>query len=78
VRGGVEGNGPIRFNPETGLPYVDIRKQLERLMVIASRMVRYDIEDKKRTFFHFRHTRISHRAARQDAGSLARRRADDG
>ena len=58
------GNAPIHFNPETGLPYVDIRKQWERLMVIASRMLRYDLEDKKRTFFNFRHTGASHIAQR--------------
>jgi hypothetical protein len=43
---------------------VDIRKQWERLMVIASRMLRYDLEDKKRPFFNFRHTGPSHCAAR--------------
>ncbi|MGZ5441096.1 MAG: hypothetical protein ACXW5U_05020 [Thermoanaerobaculia bacterium] len=49
---------------ETGLPYMDIRKQWERLMVIASRMLRYNLEDKKRTFFNFRHTDASHIAQR--------------
>jgi hypothetical protein len=29
-------NAPIHFNPETGLPYVDIRKQWERLMVMPA------------------------------------------
>jgi hypothetical protein len=29
------------------------RKQWKRLMVIARRMLRYDLEDKKRTFFTF-------------------------
>jgi integrase len=43
---------------------VDIRKRWERLMVIASRMLRYDLEDKKRTFFNFRHTGASHIAQR--------------
>jgi hypothetical protein len=43
---------------------VDIRKQWERLMVIASRMLRYDLEDKRRTFFNFRHTGASHIAQR--------------
>ena len=58
------GNAPIHFNPETGNPYVDIRKQWERLMTIASRMLRCDLEGKKRTFFNFRHTGASHIAQR--------------
>lgn len=64
IRPANPGNAPIHFNPETDLPYVDIRKQWERLMVIASRMLRYDLEDKKRTFFNFRHTGASHIAQR--------------
>jgi integrase len=58
------GNTPIHFNPETGKPYVDIRKQWERLMTIAGRMLGYDLEEKKRTFFNFRHTGASHIAQR--------------
>jgi len=55
---------PSTSTPKRACPYVDIRKQWERLMVIASRMLRYDLEDKKRTFFNFRHTGASHIAQR--------------
>ncbi len=58
------GNAPIHFNPETRSPYVDIRKQWERLMTIASRMLGYELEGKRRTFFNFRHTGASHIAQR--------------
>jgi integrase len=33
-------------------------------MVIASRMVCYDVQETKRTFFNFRHTGASHIAQR--------------
>src|SRR4051794_3221959 len=36
------GRTPVHFNPERGRPYVDIRKQWERLMEIASRMLGRD------------------------------------
>jgi integrase len=43
---------------------VDIRKQWERLMEIASRMLGRELEGKKRIFFNFRHTGASHIAQR--------------
>ena len=46
IRPANPGNAPIHFNPETGRPFVDIRKQWERLMTIASRMLGYDLEGK--------------------------------
>ena len=58
------GRKPIHFNPDTGKPYVDIRKQWERLMEIASRRLGYELEGKKRMFFNFRHTGASHIAQR--------------
>jgi integrase len=53
------GNAPIHFNPETRSPYVDIRKQWGRRMTIASRVLGYELEGKRRTFFNFRHTGTS-------------------
>jgi len=64
IRPANPGNAPIHFNPETGRPFVDIRKQWERLMTIASRMLGYDLEGKKRMFFNFRYTGASHIAQR--------------
>ena len=57
-------SGPIHFNPSTGEPYVDIRKQWNRLLEIAGRMLGYDLEGKKGEFFNFRHTGASHIAQR--------------
>jgi hypothetical protein len=64
IRPANPGNAPIHFNPETGRPFVDIRKQWVRLMTIASRMLGYDLEGKKRMFFNFRDTGASHIAQR--------------
>src|SRR5215210_1493964 len=72
-------SGPIHFNPSTGEPYVDIRKQWNRLLEIAGRMLGYDLEGKKGEFFNFRHTGASHIAQRgKNARAPARRREDDG
>jgi hypothetical protein len=57
-------SGPIHVNPSTGEPYVDIRKQWDRLVEIASHMLGYDLEGKKGQFFNFRHTGASHIAQR--------------
>jgi integrase len=54
----------VHFNHETGHPYVDIRKQQDRLMEVASRMFGRELEGTKRTFFNFRHTGASHIAQR--------------
>lgn len=57
-------SGPIHFNPSTGRPYVDIRKQWNRFLEIAGRMLGGDLEGKKGKFFNFRHTGASHIAQR--------------
>jgi hypothetical protein len=44
--------GPIQLNPSTGMPYVDIRKQWNRLIEIASRMLGYELTEKKADFFN--------------------------
>lgn len=56
--------GLIHPNPATGKPYVDIRKQWDRLVRIASRILGYELTGKKADFFNFRHTAASHIAAR--------------
>jgi hypothetical protein len=40
-------SGPIHANPETGRPYVDIRKQWKRLLAIAAEMLGYELTGKK-------------------------------
>lgn len=63
--------GLIHPNPATGKPYVDIRKQWNRLIAIASRMLGYELTGKKADFFNFRHTGASHIAERaRDASHL--------
>jgi hypothetical protein len=39
-------SGPIHPNPETGLPYVDIRKQWKRLLKIAAEILGYKLTGK--------------------------------
>jgi len=51
--------GYIHANPATGKPYVDIRKQWDRLMSIASEMLGYPLVNEKADFFTFRHTGAS-------------------
>ena len=51
--------GYIHANPATGKPYVDIRKQWDRLMAIASDMLGYPLVNEKADFFTFRHTGAS-------------------
>jgi integrase len=55
-------SGPVHVNPATGAQYVDVRKQWNRLIVIASRMIGYALEGRKADFFTFRHTGASHLA----------------
>jgi len=57
-------SGPIHANPETGRPYVDIRKQWKRLLAIAGEMLGYELTGKKAKFLNFRHTGASHIAQR--------------
>ncbi len=57
------GRSAVHFNHETSHPYVDIRKQHDRLIEIASRMFSRELEGTNRTFF-FRHTGASHSAQR--------------
>jgi hypothetical protein len=57
--------GPIHANPETGRPYVDIRKQWKRLLAIAAEMLGYELTGKKAKFLNFRHTGASHIAQRR-------------
>lgn len=45
--------------PATGKPYVDIRKQWDRLIAIASEMLGYPLVNEKADFFTFRHTGAS-------------------
>ncbi len=64
-------SGVIHSNPATGQPYVDIRKQWNRLVAIANRMLGYELKDEKADFFTFRHTGASHIAERaRDARAL--------
>src|ERR1051326_1826151 len=63
--------GLIHPNPATGKAYVDIRKQWNRLIEIANRLLGYQLTGKKADFFNFRHTGASHIAARsRDAHHL--------
>lgn len=62
-------HGLIHPNPATLKPYVDIRKQWERLVAIASRMLGYELTGKKADFFNFRHTGASHIATRSRDGA---------
>jgi integrase len=57
-------SGPIHANPETGRPYVDIRKQWKRLLAITAEMLGYELTGKKAKFLNFRHTGASHIAQR--------------
>ena len=57
-------SGPIHPNPETGRPYVDIRKQWKRLLAIAADILGYELTGKKAKFLNFRHTGASHIAQR--------------
>jgi integrase len=54
--------GPVHTNASTGVEYVDIRKQWNRLIAIASRMLGYELQGRKADFFTFRHTGASHLA----------------
>jgi integrase len=54
--------GLIHPNPATCKPYVDIRKQWNRLIKIASRILGYELTGKKADFFNFRHSGASHTA----------------
>jgi integrase len=54
--------GAVHTNPATGEAYVDIRKQWNRLVAIASWMLGYELEGRKADFFTFRHTGASHLA----------------
>lgn len=58
--------GLVHANPKTGRAYVDIRKQWNRLVEIASEMLGYDLEDRKADFFTFRHTGASHLGERNN------------
>jgi integrase len=62
IQAGALITGPVHANPATGEPYVDIRKQWNRLMAIASRHLGYPLEGRKADFFTFRHTGASHLA----------------
>jgi integrase len=57
-----DARGLIHPNPVTGRPYVEIRKQWKRLVKIASRLLGYELTDRKADFFTFRHTGASHLA----------------
>lgn len=54
--------GPVHPNPATGKPYVDVRKQWNRLIAIASTMLGYALDGRKADFFTFGHTGASHLA----------------
>jgi len=56
--------GLIHPNPATGKPYVDIRKQWNRLIKIASGILGYELTGKKADFFNFRYSGASHMAMR--------------
>lgn len=64
-------SGYIHPNPATGQPYVDMRKQWNRVIAIANRLLGYELTGKKADFFNFRHSGASHIAARaRDAAHL--------
>ena len=54
--------GYIHPNPATGKPYVDLRKQWDKLIDIASGMLGYPLVNEKADFFTFRHTGASNLA----------------
>lgn len=56
--------GYIHPNPATGKPYVDIRKQWDRLIAIASGILGYPLVNQKADFFTFRHTGATNLAQR--------------
>lgn len=56
--------GYVHPNPATGKPYVNIRKQWDRLITIASGILGYQLVDQKADFFTFRHTGATHIAER--------------
>jgi hypothetical protein len=61
--------GYIHPNPATGKPYVDVRKQWDRLIAIASGILGYPLVNQKADFFTFRHTgatNIAQRASTRD------------
>jgi hypothetical protein len=51
--------GYIHANPATGKPYVDIRKQWDKLIGIASKMLGDALVNEKADFFTFRYTGAS-------------------
>jgi hypothetical protein len=51
--------GYIHANPATGKPYVDIRKQWDKLIDIASKMLGDALVNEKADFFTFRYTGAS-------------------
>lgn len=61
-------HGLIHPNPATGKPYVDIRKQWNRLINIASRILGYELTA----------ARVAHGHARQQAERPDERRSHDG
>jgi integrase len=61
--------GLIHPNPATGKPYVEIRKQWNRLVAIASRMLGYELTGRKADFFTFRHTGATDMASKARDGS---------
>jgi integrase len=62
-------HGLIHPNPATGKPYVDIRKQWNRLVAIASGMLGYELTGKKADFFTFRHTGATDMVAKARSGA---------
>jgi hypothetical protein len=73
------GRSPVHFNPETSMPYVDIRKQCERLLEIANRIVRRELDGTKTDVLQLRARGASHIALRgKTPAALVRRREDDG
>ncbi len=61
--------GLIHPNPATGKPYVEIRKQWNRLVAIASRMLGYELTGRKADLFTFRHTGATDMASKARDGS---------
>lgn len=61
--------GLIHPNPATGAPYTNIRKQWDRLIAIAARMLGYPLQGRKGDFFTFRHTDASHLAQQARDGA---------
>jgi integrase len=61
--------GLIHPNPATGAPYTNIRKQWDRLIAIAARMLGYLLQGRKGDFFTFRHTGASHLAQQARDGA---------